>query len=373
MDTNRHVKMYRSPNLSFVVNQSIWMEGDAGFADIILPACTSFERWDIGEWANLSGFMPHGQTQLNHRVLTLQHQCIEPLGESKSDYRIFVELAHRLGLGSYFSEGMSDLDWAKRMFDASDLPRVTTWKKFLKKGYYVVPPEDEALRPPVGLNWFYEGRKKDAPEPHPLPAEYKKEYLEGLQTQSGKFEFECASLKRFKPDDPERPSILKYLPSWEGPATTELYERFPLHLITPHPRHSFHTQGDGKGSFINEIADHRVEIDGYSYWPVRIHPDDAAARGIGMHDLVRVHNDRGAVLCAAIVTGRVRPGAVHGYESSAIYDPMGEPGNSVDRGGCLNQLTPKRPQIIESHSMATSCALVEITPWDGEIALRRSG
>ena len=44
---------------------------------------------------------------------------------------------------------------------------------------------------------------------------------------------------------------------------------------------------------------------------------------------------------------------------------MGEPGNSVDRGGCLNQLTPSRTQIKKSHSMATSSALVEVEIWDG--------
>ena len=33
-DTNRHVEMYRSENLEFVVNQSIWHEGEAKFADV---------------------------------------------------------------------------------------------------------------------------------------------------------------------------------------------------------------------------------------------------------------------------------------------------------------------------------------------------
>ena len=46
-NTNRWVKMYQSPNLEFVVNQSIWFEGEAKFADVILPACTNFERTDI--------------------------------------------------------------------------------------------------------------------------------------------------------------------------------------------------------------------------------------------------------------------------------------------------------------------------------------
>jgi len=196
-DTNRHVEMYRSENLEFVVNQSIWFEGEAKFADVILPACTNFERPDISEWAGLGGYAHHGQTQLNHRVAVFQHKLIEPLGESKSDFTIFLELSKRLGLGAYFSEGMSELDWAKREFEASDLPSITSWKRFIRKGYAVIPNPPEALRDPVSWRWFYDGRKKDVPEPMPLPSDYSEEYLKGLQTQSGKIEFECESLKLF--------------------------------------------------------------------------------------------------------------------------------------------------------------------------------
>ena len=53
-NTNRHVRMYQSDNLEFVVNQSIWFEGETKFADVILPACTNFERVDICEWAGLA-------------------------------------------------------------------------------------------------------------------------------------------------------------------------------------------------------------------------------------------------------------------------------------------------------------------------------
>ena len=37
---------------------------------------------------------------------------------------------------------------------------------------------------------------------------------------------------------------------------------------------------------------------------------------------------------------------------------------SVDRGGMLNLLTPKKTQIKKSHSMGNSTALVEIEIWD---------
>ena len=80
-NTNRHVKMFQSPNLEFIVSQAIWFEGDTKFADVILPACTNFERADISEWAGLGGYGHHGQQQLNHRVIIFQAPAIEPLGE----------------------------------------------------------------------------------------------------------------------------------------------------------------------------------------------------------------------------------------------------------------------------------------------------
>jgi len=226
-----------------------------------------------------------------------------------------------------------------------------------------VPTEKEKLRAPVSFRWFWENRKKDVPESQPLPSDYTEEFLRGLQTQSGKLEFECNSLKRFP--DPERPPIVKYQPASEGPHAGELFECYPLQLLTPHSKYSYHTQGDGKDSFLLNIADHRVNFDGYYYWIIRLNAEDAVARGIKKHDLVKVYNDRGAVICAALPTQRLPRGVCHGYESAAIYDPMGEPGKSVDRGGVLNLLTPHKTQTKTTHSLAGANALVEVEIWDG--------
>src|SRR5262249_50709419 len=84
---------------------------------------------------------------------------------------------------------------------------------------------------------------------------------------------------------------------------------YPLQMLTPHSKYSFHTQGDGKGAFINNIPDHRVNIEGYYYWIIRMNAEDAAERGIKKHDLVKVYNDRGAVICAALPTQRLPRGA----------------------------------------------------------------
>ena len=361
MDSNRLVRAYQSDKLEFVINQSIWDEGEVKFADIVLPVCTNFERWDIGEWAVAGGYAHHNECQLNHRVIAMQHKCIEPLGESRSDFQIFLDISKRLGLGAYFAQGMRELDWCKLQFEASDLKEVVSWKDFLKKGYYVVPAEAENLRVPTAFRWFAEGRKKDVPEPHPLPSEYGGEFREGLQTQSGKIEFEATSLKNF--GDEERPPINRYIPSWEGLNNKLLSARFPLQLITPHPRYSFHTHTDGKDSAINDIEAHRVLIDGYYYWPARINPRDAVERGIAHHDLIRLFNDRGDVICAAVVTERILPGVIHSYESSAVYDPIGEPGLSPERGGCVNQLTPARPQTAKTTATAPNSCLIQVEQW----------
>src|SRR6202521_1249527 len=327
-NTSRHVRMYQSDKLEFVVNQSIWFEGEAKFADLILPACTNFERPDISEWAGLGGYGHHGQQQLNHRVIIFQAPAIKPLGESKWDYWFFNEIC----------------------------------KEFIRRGYYVVPSEKEKLRAPVSFRWFWENRKKDVPEPQPLPSDYAQEFQRGLQTQSGKIEFDCNSLKRFK--DPERPPIVKYEPSWEGPHSGDLFERYPLQMLTPHSKYSFHTQGDGKDSFLLNIPYHRVPVDGYYYWIIRLNADDAAERGIKMHELVKVFNDRGAVICAAVPTQRLPRGVCHGYESSAVYDPMGEPGKSVAPRGRLHLLTPERTQTKSTHSIAGANSLVQVELWD---------
>lgn len=362
--SDRFVKMYQSPELECVVSQAIWMEGETKFADVILPACTQFERFDIGEWCNSGGFGLHGQSQLNHRVIAMQHKCIEPLGESKSDYQIFWDICKRLGLGAYYSEGCSELDWCKRIFDSSDLPRRTSWKKFLKKGYYITPSAPPAERPNVDMRWFYEGRPKDLPEPFPLPGSYSGKFLHGLQTQSGKFEFVPSTLKRMVPENDERPALLRYTRPFEGARSGERYRSYPLQLITPHARFSFHTAQDGKSNVLGDIEEHRILIDGRYYWILRINAGDAKARGIGQHDRVRVFNERGSVICAADVTSRVHMGVVSAYESCAVYEPTGAPGKIVDLGGCMNILTTPRMQAKGTVASAGSLCLCEVERWE---------
>jgi len=366
-ESHRYAKMYQDEHLECVISQTIWFEGETPYADLILPACTNFERWDISEASHCGGYVENNYLHNNYRVFLLQHKCIEPLGESRSDYQIFLDICKRLGLGKTYNVGSTELDWAKRIFEATDLPSMIGWQEFLEKGYYVLPAPAEALRDPVAYNWFYEDRVRDVHEAAPFAGDYKCDAGRGFTTQSGKFEFACNSLRNFETDDPDRPVICKYIPSIEGRETTEKYEKYPLQLTSPHPRYSHHTVQDGKDGVANDIPAHRRFIDGHFYWIIRMNPTDAQARGLAENQLVRVFNDRGAVICALSVTERIPAGTVHSYEASAVYIPNGPPGSAPETGGCINTLTSKEFNIPKSHSMSVNSCLVDVCGWKGHI------
>ena len=356
---------YRHESIEFVVNQSIWMEGEAQFADVILPACTQFERYDIGEWCSGGGYLPHGFNAVNHRVIALQHKCIEPLGESKSDYQIFTDILTRLGLGAMFTEGCSELDWCKRVFDSaptspgasrgpSSAARATTWCR---------PSRRRCGHRCNSAGSRRAGRRTSARHcrcPRSGPGLFGDGPADA-QRQAGIHARDAAAQRSV--DNPERPVLNRYIPSWEGPRCAERAGRFPLQLVATHSRYSFHTNVDGKGSAINEIEDHRVRIDGHAYWLLRIHSADAAERGIVHHGLVKVFNDRGAVICAADVSSMVTRGVVKSFESSAEYIPVEVDGETVDIGGCMNILTSSRTAMKGTSSMAPNACLVQVAPW----------
>jgi len=171
-------------------------------------------------------------------------------------------------------------------------------------------------------------------------------------------------LKRHTADNPERPPLNRYIPSWEG-LRSDLARRYPLQLIATHSRYSFHTHCDGKNSAVNGIADHRALIAGHRFWLLRLNPADAAARRIAHRDLVKVHNDRGAVICAADVSPLVNAGVVKSYEASAEFQLIEIDGEQVEIGGCMNMLTPDRPQTAGTSSMSPNSCLVQVEKWRG--------
>ena len=139
--------------------------------------------------------------------------------------------------------------------------------------------------------------------------------------------------------------------------------RFPLQLVTNHPPYSFHTQTDGKNSHVSMLDDHRLEVDGYRYRVLKIGQADAGARGLKHGDLVRVHNERASVICAADVSPMMMEGVVRGSESSRSRSHS-EPGWT-----CRPRRLSRPPDSLAPNNqdrgriMPNSC-WVEVEKWD---------
>ncbi|HSC62912.1 MAG TPA: molybdopterin oxidoreductase family protein [Caldimonas sp.] len=85
-------------------------------------------------------------------------------------------------------------------------------------------------------------------------------------------------------------------------STPELARRFPLAMISPPARNFLNS------SFVNVTSLRAIEGE-----PVlEISASDAASRGIVDGQRVRIFNDRGSIVCKAVVGDRARPGVVNG-------------------------------------------------------------
>ncbi|HTE81054.1 MAG TPA: molybdopterin dinucleotide binding domain-containing protein, partial [Reyranella sp.] len=134
-------------------------------------------------------------------------------------------------------------------------------------------------------------------------------------------------------------------------------ERFPLHMLSDQPTDKLHSQLD------HSPHSRATKIKGRQ--PVAMHPADAAARGIGDGDLLRVLNDRGACLAAARLSDRIRRGVVR-LSTGAWFDPQDSGSNSpLEKHGNPNALTLDIGASKLSQGCIAQTCLVEIERFDG--------
>ncbi|MBN1190097.1 MAG: molybdopterin-dependent oxidoreductase [Dehalococcoidales bacterium] len=338
-DSNSFIKALRSPKIEFMLAQHPWLENDCLFADIILPVNTKLEEEDIAG-DNMGG---------QYRILLNEKQCIEPVGESKSDYEIACMIAERMGLLKEFTHGRTVKDWIKMGFEKSGVQGMISHEEFEEKGYFVTPTDPEWEKYPAGLRMFYED-----PDNNPL------------KTPSGKIEFCSQNLEKYFPDDKERPPVPHYVEkgvSHDEALSSQRAKDYPLLILSNHGRWRVHANHDDI-AWLREIATCKVKgPDGYFYEPLWIHPNDAQARGIRNGDVIRVYNERGAVMGGAYVTERIMPGVVY-MDHGARYDPI-IPGE-LDRGGAINTITPHNTTSKNATGMVCSGFLVEVAGVDLE-------
>ena len=87
----------------------------------------------------------------------------------------------------------------------------------------------------------------------------------------------------------------------------------PLQLVANQPASRLHSQFDFGG--------HSASTKHRGREVARMHPSDAAARGIAEGDIIRLFNARGACLAAVNLTTDIRAGVVQ-LPTGAGYDPQ---------------------------------------------------
>ncbi len=326
-DLNRLRGALRRPH-TVVVNEPYWT-GMARHADVVLPATVTLERNDIAQGRG-------------DPFLIAMQQALPPYGEARHDHDIFAGLADRLGVGEAFREGRDVDGWLRYLWDrwtermAAVGAAVPTFDDFWAAGEM---PLDVADDDRVYLAGF-----RADPQCHPL------------FTPSGGIELYSEAIAGFGYDDcPPHPAWLPPSEWLGGPRA----QRFPLHLIANNPATRLHSQLD-PGGYSGSSKVHGRE-------PIRMHPTDAAARGIADGDVVQVANDRGMVLAGARLTDAVRAGVVQ-LSTGAWYDPD-DP--AAERPTCVhgnpNVLTPDAGTSRLAQACAGQHALVEVTRYEGPL------
>lgn len=323
-DLNKLVKAWQRPD-TLIVHEQFWT-AQAKFADIVLPASTSLEREDIGSASN-DGFM----------IAMQQH--IAAFAESKSDYAIFAALADRLGFAPSFTEGRSEREWLAALYEGSR-PRA----------------EEQGITLPPFSDFWVAGKLEYArPEQPQIMLQAFREDPEAspLSTPSGKIELYSATVASF--DYEEAPGYAH----WHQPeyaAQQAVKQQWPLHLLSSQPRTRLHSQYDhGRVSQQTKIAGRE---------PVWMHPEDAEPRGIRENSIVKVFNQRGALLAGVHLTRDILPGVVQ-MSTGAWYDPLhSDEAAPLDKHGNPNVLTEDRGSSRLGQGCSAQTCFVDIQRFD---------
>jgi anaerobic selenocysteine-containing dehydrogenase len=233
------------------------------YADIVLPATTQLEHFDI-----------HGS--YGHLYVQTNEPAIAPLAEAKSNNDVFRLLARRLGFEPELFE-VTDEELASQALQAGPAPN--------------------GFPPPNAFDGIDLNRlRQEGPIRLNLPKDYAPFAEGGFGTPSGKCELYSARMAAQGMDP-----LPTYIPPHEDPQTRpDLAKRFPLQMISP-PVPSFLNS-----TFVNVDVLRKMAGD----VTVEIHPQDASSRGIRDGQRVRVFNDRGSFQARAVVGDTVKAGAV---------------------------------------------------------------
>ena len=253
-DAEKVVAGFRREDLFCVVMDS-FLTDTADYADIVLPATTQLEHFDVHK-------------SYGHLYVLANNPSIAPVGESLPNSEVFRRLAARLGFDEPCFRDTDEDICRTALRSASPRMQGIGWERVKESGW-------QRLRVPERFAPFAEG---------------------GFPTPSGKCEFTSAWLER-QGFDP--------LPFFNPPAESAVSDaarakRYPLAFLSPPARNFLNSTFANLKRFRDQEGEPRLEL----------HSSDAQARGIVDGDRVRVFNDRGSYLLRARVNDKPRPGVV---------------------------------------------------------------
>lgn len=372
-DVNRAHRVLGDPSkCEFILNVDVEFTDSARYADIVLPDLFRMEQESAMDADGWGRRIAASTGELGARF------------ERRGAWEVCVELAKRWGIEDAFTEGRTEGEWIRRLYEG-DRERSTG-----------LPTFDRLLE--EGLAW-----RADRTEPFVALADWRSDPdAHPLDTPSGKIELFSEQLAaaavalRGTPDEGAITPIPTYVPEWgpaefavERPATdgaqepdAELradgHECESVAFLPAGGRECESDAGlpasDRKSESNTEPAcDQMLRVFGFhsvarihSSWGnvpavsrrvpqvISINPADANARGIATGDLVEASNRFGTLRLPAHVTEDVIAGTIV-MPQGAWWQAEGNVAEPIDVGGCINTLTTSRPSPLAFGNPQHTC------------------
>ncbi|MBY8161020.1 trimethylamine-N-oxide reductase TorA [Vibrio fluvialis] len=300
------------------------------FSDIVLPACTQWERNDIDSYGSYSG-----------KGLIAMHRLVDPMFQSRTDFEIMTELTRRFGRHEEFTRGMDEMEWVRSLYHDC---------KKANEGKFEMPEFDEFWEQSV-LE-FGEGK------PWVRHADFRKDpEINALGTPSGFIEITSRKIGRYGYEHcQEHPMWFeKTERSHGGPGS----DKYPFWLQSCHPDKRLHSQMCESEAFRATYAVQGRE-------PVYINPMDAKAKGIKEGDLVRVFNGRGQLLAGAVLSDSYPRGVIR-IEEGAWYGPLSEKEGAICTYGDPNTLTLDLGTSELAQATSANTCIVDFEKFTGKV------
>ncbi|MCR9601551.1 trimethylamine-N-oxide reductase TorA [Vibrio alginolyticus] len=327
-DRNRMKKAFRK--LQTVVTIEFAWTATCRFSDIVLPACTQWERNDIDVYGSYS-----------NKGLIAMHRLVDPLFQSKPDFQIMSELTQRFGRREEYTRGMSEMEWIESLYNDC---------KKANEGKFEMPEFNEFWEKSVldfgeGKPWVRHADFRKDPELNPLGTP--SGFIEITSRKIGRYGYEHCQEHPMWFEKSER--------SHGGPGS----DKYPFWLQSCHPDKRLHSQ-------MCESEEFRATYAVQGREPVYINPADAKAKGIKDGDLVRVFNGRGQLLAGAVLTDSYPSGVIR-IEEGAWYGPLNEKEGAICTYGDPNTLTQDIGSSELAQATSANTCIVDFEKFTGKV------